>query len=165
MTAPVATQRQTPSGKRLGDGFQTLVTHSLDPDILLWEISVTPPGVVGGEPNDNATMHNSVWRTKSPRTLLDMTPLQMTCAYDPAVYPQIIALCNQRGGTITVTFPDGDTLAFYGYFQSFQPGEMAEGNRPTATVSIVPTNQDPVTCAEEGPVYTAAAGTFDTSNC
>lgn len=61
--------------------------------------------------------------------------------------------------TITITFPDGSTLAFYGFMKSFEPDNLEEGTFPIATVAFVPTNADPTTGDEEAPVLTSVAGT------
>lgn len=158
MSAPTPTARILPTGRWIGDGHGTLITIALDPDIKFWEASVTPPGIEGDNPIDNSTQFNVSWRTLSPRRLRTLTVVQFTANYDPAVYPQVLAVINVPT-TITIEFPDGSTLAFYGYMKSFQPGELVDGTRPTATCQIQPTNTDPLTCEEEGPVYTAGTGT------
>lgn len=158
MAAPSAATRLSPGGTKLGDGFRTLVTLSSDTNIELWEKSVTPPGIQGDDPTDTTTMQNTTWRTKSPRGLATLTDMTFTAQYDPVIYQSIIAILLDNI-TITIQFPDHSTLAFYGFVQSFIPGELVEGTPPEATITIVPTNQDPTTCDEEGPVYTAGAGT------
>lgn len=158
MAAPTPTARITPTGRFLGDGHQTLVTFSLDPDILLWEKSITPPGLEADDLNDTTNMHNVQYRTKSPRALITMTDSTFTAQYDPAVYPLIELIIN-RPQVITEHFPDGSSICYFGVLKSFIPGELAEGTVPEATCTIVPTNQDPTTCAEEGPVWTPGSGT------
>jgi len=158
MTAPSATARQTPAGIKLDDGHQTLITFEADPDIELWEKSVTPPGIDGGDGVDTTTMHNTTYRTMSPRSLFTLTPMTTTMAYDPVFYTRALDLINVET-TVTITFPDGSTLSFYGFLKSFEPGELAEGAQPTASVSIVPTNQDPTTGEEEAPVLVNVPGT------
>lgn len=158
MTAPVATARVTPDGIKLDDGYQTLVTFAADPNVRLWEKAVTPPGIDGGDAIETTTMHNTTWRTMAPRALRTLTQHTFTAAYDPAIYTQILSLINVRT-TITVTFPDTSTLAFYGFLQLFEPGEMTEGEQPEATVTITPTNYDPAAATEEAPVLNSAEGT------
>lgn len=148
----MAITRETPLGTALEDGFSTKVAFSQDPDISLWEISVTPPGAEGGDAIDVSTMFNSSWRTKAARSLIELTDVTFTAAYDPKVYDQIISIINVVG-QITVVFPDSTTLTFYGYLQSFVPGEAAEGGRPEADVTIVCTNRNPGSGAESAPVY------------
>ena len=158
MAAPTVTARQVPVGIPYKDGFPTTIAFALDPDISFWEISVTPPAIEGGDPIDQTTMHNTTWRTQAPRSLASLEELSLTVAYDERCYDQILAILNENGA-ITVHFPDGATLAFYGYLKRFEPQENQEGERPTANITITPTNWDPDNNVEEGPVLTAAAGT------
>ena len=120
-------------------------------------MTVTPPGIDGGDAVETSTMHNETWRTMSPRHLKTMTDATLTAAYDPAVYDQIVALCNVHT-TITIFFPDGSTLAFYGFLRLFEAQEAEEGSMPQCTVTITPTNTDPAGL-EAGPVMTSVAGT------
>jgi len=126
---------------RIDDGHPTLMTFAEDASISLWEKSVTPPGVEGGGENDTTTMHNSIWRTKSPKQLKTLTPASATAAYDPAVYDEIIAMLNVNQA-ITITFADASTLVFWGWIDVFAPGEAVEGAQPTADLTIIPSNQD-----------------------
>lgn len=158
MAAPSATARVTPTGIKLKDGYQSLVTFANDSNISLWEKSVTPPSANGGDSIDQTTMHNTTYRTKAPSALLDLGDSSFTAAYDPDAYNQIIAIINEET-TITVTFKDGSTLAFYGYLQAFEPAELTEGSQPEATVTIVCTNWDPTNNVEAGPVLTSVPGT------
>lgn len=158
MTAPSVTARTTPTGIKLDDGYQTLVAFAADPDICFWEKSVTPPGMDGGDPVDTTTMLNETYRTRSPRALVTMTECQLTAAYDPNLYTTILLLLNVET-SITVHFPDGSTVAFYGFLQKFSPKAHTEGAQPEADITIVPTNQDPTTGAETPPAIANVAGT------
>ena len=158
MSAPTPVVRQTPVGEKLKDGYQSLIAFAADPDISIWEKTVQPPGLDGGDPVDNTTMHNTSLRTSAPRGLKTMTNSQMTVAYDPQCLLQLLALINVET-TITVAFPDGSAWSFYGFLQSFEPAENEEGTQPEATCVIVPTNTDPTTGEEEEPIYTAELGT------
>jgi len=148
------TARTTPTGNILEDGYQSLIAFAEDADVDLWERSVQPPGIDGGDTIDITTMHNAAWRTSSPRALLSLTPISITVGYDPKVYDQIIALINVNGW-ITIHFPDGSTLDFIGFLKSFAPNELAEGSMPEASCEIVPTNQ--LAGVETAPEYTAPA--------
>lgn len=158
MTAPTPSARGTPAGRKLGDGYQTLVAIASGLTISFWEKSINPPGLEGDNPNDTSSMFNAKWRTFSPRHLITMTPFSMTAQWDPRVYTDVLAMVNVPT-TITAHFPDGSSLAFYGFLKSFKPAALEEGKVPEATVEIVPTNQDPVSCVEAAPVYTAGSGT------
>lgn len=126
---------------RIDDGHSTLVEFSAIPGIKVWEKEVTPPGVSGGGPTDTTTMRNSVWRTMSPKHLKTLTPLTFSAAYDPAVYPQLIANVNVNQ-QITVTFADGATLTFWGWIDEAAPGAATEGEQPTMDITVQPSNQD-----------------------
>lgn len=53
------TTRSAPGGTKLGDGFSTKIAFAADADVSLWEKTVTPPGVDGGDAVDTSTMHNT----------------------------------------------------------------------------------------------------------
>lgn len=152
MAAPTHTTRIAPSGNRMDDGYQTLIAFSQDPDIKFWEKSVTPPGFDGGDAINTTTMHNTSLRTFASAALQTMTDASVRVAYDPAVIPQIRAIVNVEGA-ITVHFPGGQKLSFFGFLRTFEPDEMVEGQQPEATITITCTNKDPNTGSEESPVY------------
>lgn len=137
---------------RIDDGFKTTVTFGTTPTVKFWEKKVTPPGVEGGGAIDTTTMRNTAWRTKAPKVLQDMSDMKLTVAYDPTVISDIVSM---RGviQQIIVTFPDSVTLTFWGWLESFTPNELAEGEQPTAEVTITPSNQN--TSGEEVAPVTA----------
>lgn len=158
MTAPVATIRQQPVGRQLPKGYQTLITFASSPTIAFWEQEVTPPGLDGGDSTDTTNQFSDTWVTKSPGTLVELTDMSVKVGYDPKVIVNVASLINVTT-TVTIRFPDGSTIAAYGYLKSFAPGALTRSGFPDATITIVFTNMDPVTCVEEGPVYTAGSGT------
>lgn len=158
MAAPAPAARVDPVGIKLDDGYRSLITIAADTNVSFWEMSVQPPGLDGGDKIDNTTMHNDVLRTFAPRQLITMTPGKVVAAYDPSVYSQLAVLINVKT-TITIHFPDGSTLAFYGFVKSVETNELVEGTFPQMTVTIEPTNADPTTGAEEMFVVGSVAGT------
>lgn len=158
MAAPTPLARETPGGIMLDDGYQTLITLTVDPDISFWEKTVTPPGWDGGDPIETSTMHNTEVRTFSLRSLKTLTPVTLTAAYDPVALDQIRAVVNVET-TVTVTHPDGSTIAFYGGLTKADPSDCAEGAQPEITITIQPTNYDPVNHVEALPVVNEVAGT------
>ena len=169
MAAPVvASVMGTPEGIKLDDGYQTIISFALDPNISLWEKTVQPPGLDGGDAVDTTTMRNTTYRTSYPRALVTMTDMSITAAYDPIMLIRVVGgtvdvdsypgLIN-KPTTITVEFPDGSKWAFFGFLRSFTPQDHEEGTQPTATVVITPMNQDPSSHTEESPVLENAAGT------
>lgn len=158
MGAPSATARTSPpSGIPLRDGFATMITFENDPDVSLWEKATTPGGVDGGDAIEQTSFHNVAVRTKWPRSLYEETDGSITCGYDPVVYDQIVAMINVNQ-TITVTWNDGTTRAHWGFFKSFVPQEVSDGEQPEASVEFVVTNLDN-TFLEEVPVIVEVSGT------
>lgn len=137
---------------RLDDGYQTLIGFASSPTVKLYEKEVTPPGMDGGGEVDTTTMLNTRYRTRNPKALITVSNAEMKCAYDTAVYPQIVALINVNN-LITVTFPDGSTLAFWGWLNKFAPESVKEGEQPMATVEIISSNQN-ASGVETAPVHT-----------
>ena len=135
---------------RLDDGFKTLITFVTSGAIKLYEKEVQPPGLDGGGAIDTTTMQNTTYRTFSPKSLITLSEHTFEAAYDPAVYPECIAALNTNQ-QITITFPDAQTLTFWGWLDKFVPNAHVEGEQPTATCTIVPSNQDNAG-AEQAPV-------------
>lgn len=158
MAPPAPTVRGTPAGIRLDDGFPTKITIGDLTTVSFWEKTVKPTGIDGGDSVPTTTMHNVTWRTMNPRKLKTLTESTSKVAYDPNIYNQVVPYINLKT-TITITFPDGSTLAFFGYLKNFEPDEVQEGTQPEATVTLVPTNQDPQTGVEAAPVLTSVSGT------
>jgi len=139
---------------RIDDGFSTTISFADDSSVQMWEKEVTPPGITGGGPNDTSTMRNTAWRTMSPKSLKSLAPSSFVAAYDPAVYDEIVTMCNANQ-LITVTFPDDSTLAFWGWIDEFTPNANVEGAQPTANVTIQPSNQND-SLVETAPVYSVS---------
>lgn len=158
MAAPTPTARGTPAGIPLREGFHAKITLAANTTISFWEKTVDPPGLDGGPPIDQTTQFNTLYRTKWPRTLIDVNAINIPdAAYDPNLYTQVLTIINTNT-VITVSFQDGSTLAFYGYLQSFNPNPQREGEQPSCSLVFVPTNMDS-SYAEQAPVMTSVAGT------
>jgi len=128
----------------LTDGHPTLITfYALGTGvaILLKETTVTPPGVAAGGENDTTTMRNTNWRTKQPKQLKTLTNGACTFQYDPAIYDQVLSIIGVNG-VVRVDFPDDSAIEFWGWLDDFTPGEYAEGAMPTATGTVICSNQD-----------------------
>ena len=138
---------------RIDDGHPTIISFADNPSIKLYQKEVTPPGIDGGGENDTTTMLNTVYRTKSPKSLISLTEASFTAAYDPAVYDEIIAMINDNQ-LITVTFPDTSTLDFWGWLNEATPNQNVEGEQPTIEVTVIASNQND-SLVETAPVYTA----------
>ena len=142
------------SNTRLDDGFRTLITLANAPTVKIFEKEVTPPGVSAGGPIDTTTMRNTAWRTQAPRQLKSMTQISATVAYATNGYDAIKAQVGVNQ-LITVTWPDGATVAFYGWVDEFTPGAGTEGEQPTASLTIQPSMVN-ASGVETAPVFTEA---------
>ena len=136
---------------RIDDGFSTTISFSEDSSVLFWEKEVTPPGMDAGGANDTTTMKNTTYRTFAPKQLITMTEATLVASYDPAVYDDILNMLGVNQ-LITITFADGSNIAFWGWVDKFIPGAVVEGAQPTASVTIVPSNQNG-SLVETAPVY------------
>lgn len=158
MSAPTATVRGTPAGIKLKEGFRIKHTFARNTTLSVWEIGVAAPGIDGGEPVEQTTQHNVDWETMAPRQLKKLTSFTFTAAFDPDVYNQLLLLINAED-TCTETFPDGSTLAYFGYLQKADIDTLERGKQPTMSITVCPTNFDPVGKVEAGPVLTSVSGT------
>lgn len=144
---------------RIDDGYRTLIEFSEVDITFAWEKSITPPGIDGGGSIDITTMRNgdgtTGWRTFAPKALKTLTESTATVTYDPEMYDQCLGNL-QVNQLITITFPDGATLAFWGWLDTFKPGELTEGKQATAEITIMPSNWDEDTGLEVAPVLTPA---------
>jgi len=158
MANPATTARVIGDGIKFYDGFSTLIAFAADPNVNIWEQSVTPPMVDGGDSIDITDMHNATYRTSVMRSLLTVGEASTSGGWDPNLYVQVISLINVNG-SITIHFPDLSTLDFYGALRVFEPQEMSEGEQPVANFTIEVTNWDPVNRVEVGPIMTEVTGT------
>jgi hypothetical protein len=138
---------------RIDDGFSTTLEFADFPTVAFYEKTVTPPGMSGGGANDTTTMHNTTWRTMAPKQLKTMSEGSAKVSYDPVVYQDVVSMINVNQ-LITVNFPDGSSLDFWGWLDEFTPDEVSEGAQPTATIKIIPSNQND-SLVETAPVYNA----------
>lgn len=148
------------------DGHFSRITIEADTNIDFAEINPQPFGIDGGEPIEVVNMFNSAYRIKRARQLKELTPINATVHYVPAVLDQILAIVNVET-VITNTFgdtgPNGssatDKWATFGYLRSFTPQPLVEGQAPTANIVIQPTGWDHVNHVEAGPNWVSAQGT------
>lgn len=123
------------------DGYQTLISFSANPAVLLKEKSVTPPGWDGGDAIDITTMRNTDLRTFALRKLRTLTESTFNAAFAAGTYSDLAAMINVNQ-EITITFPEGSSITFWGGLRTFTPGEFVEGEQPTAECAITPTNKN-----------------------
>lgn len=132
------------------DGFPTLMATMPGggPGVLFEEVRVKPPGVDGRQKIDTSGMRNTSMVTSWPRALKDVTDVTLIVAWDPSYWNTLMTWVNGGAGTsrgvnvFLLNYPA--TMAgarrqhiFYGSINKFEPSEFVEGERPTATMTIV----------------------------
>lgn len=137
----------------LKDGHGITISFGDHSDLFLYvdPTTVSPPGIDGGDPIVTTTHTNTTYGTKAPRSLKDISNGSFEAAYDPDAYDELLAAVNDNN-LITWTFPDGATIAAYGFLANVEFNELQEGELPTITGEIVITNDNAGT--ETGPAYT-----------
>jgi hypothetical protein len=145
-----------PVATLLQDGFKTLIAIT-GVTALFEEIEVQPSALDAGGPISQSTMRNTRYRTSMGKKLITQGKLTVKVAYDPAVIPQMVGILGVNK-SITKTFPNGNTVQFWGFVDKFTPDTMKEGDRPEATMEIEVTNLN-ASNAETGPVFTASTTT------
>lgn len=138
-----------PGTEVLPDGFSTIVTLD-EGEVRLKLKSINPFGLVGGGAVPQSTMENIRYRTQLPKQLADVSDLTGKYAYASDSLDDVISQL-QVNQEIHVTHGDGETWAFFGWLEEFQPGESKEGEQPEATCKFLASNIDPADGAEVGP--------------
>jgi hypothetical protein len=139
---------------RITDGHRTLISFQLAPSLKIWQVDVTPPGLDAGGANDVTVMENLRYRTFMPKHLVTLTEAGATVQYDPIFYNDLVEMIgiNQL---CFVTFPDGSSVEFWGWLDKITPNAAKEGEPPTATMRVIPSNMDDTTdpFEEVAPLY------------
>ena len=161
---PTPSPRVYPGGVQLPNGFSTKIVLSALPAADFFEQTVMAPGYDGGDAIAQTTMLNVAWRTFRPRNLKTLTPITVKAAYDPGFFENcsghaaITQVINVEQ-TITVAYPEGTTIAFFGYVGKVEPEANEEGKLPLLTLTITPTNWDYQGNVEAGPTVSSTHGT------
>ena len=155
MSAPVAVTRVPPLANWMKNGFQILIVFSEAPDVAFAEVSITPPGILGGEAIKTTNQFNEEWHTKAARILKELTDTKVQAMWIPDSLTAIKNLINVEQ-TVTLMFPTNPVvkMAFFGYLRDAKPGEFNEHSTepPMIELDIVATMCDPLDAnrAEEG---------------
>jgi len=128
---------------KIEDGYACLWTFADFPTISLYEIETTPPGWDAGGPINTTTMRNTTLRTFAPKKLKSLTAGGGTVAFsDTAFDTTTVEAMIGHKQLITCELPTGATYSFWGWLDRWTPGGFREGDMPTATISIVPANEN-----------------------
>ncbi len=160
MASPTTVARVAPTGKKVKEGQGASIAFSRRPGINFWEVTIKPPGQDGGEAVEQTSQLNTTYQQFAARVLSKSTECTVNASYDPDAVNEIKNyLLNATSGSFTIHFPDGSTLDVWGYLQKYEFEDFKMGEQPRITLTIMPTNTDPSTGAEAGPVLTSVSGT------
>jgi len=140
----------------LTDGFSTTLTIANLSSVNLEVISTNLPGINGGGEIDVTTMSNTTYRTRASKSLKTLDAVSVEFAYSTDSYEDVLAEVNNNQ-LFTFTLPDTTTLEFYGWIDTFTPGSLEEGSRPTVTMNIIPSLRNS-SGVETAPAYTIPSG-------
>lgn len=146
-------------GIKLPNGMRSVLVFARVPLCRFYSMKVKPGKIDGGDAIDQSTMLNTAVRTKAPRFLREEGDSQVTAAFDPYFRTQIRDSLINAPGSVTEYYSDGSYEDYYGYLKDADFSELAEGELPTVTLTVVKTNFDPVNRVEVAPVFTSVSGT------
>lgn len=124
------------------DGFPTLIDIP-GAGTTFEEIEVGAPAIDRGGFIDTTTMRRTRWRTRGFKKLLTLDKISLKVAWDPIMYqnPET-TLFENTNALINLTFPDGNQVGVWCFVDCFKPDPNKEGERPTAMLELIVTNQD-----------------------
>ncbi len=146
------------STRILPNGFKTTVAIG-GVSALFEVVDVTPASLMADDAVEQTNMLNNNWRTFLGGALLTMGDISLTVHYSVAAFDQIKNILRLNRA-VTVTFPDGSSLLTYCIIQGFEPSALTINEKPTATLTLKPSNlttSNPP--AEFGYLYTTGTTT------
>lgn len=157
MAAPTLTARVIPVAIRLDCGYQSVIAFSNAPSLDIFEKTVQPPELDGGDPIKTSTMLNVEYETQAPQRLKGFGDSVVVAAYDPTVFTLLESLINIPD-SVTWAYPEGSAEVYWAYLRKVQKSPLQKDQQPEMTLTISITNWDPYHCVEAGPVYVVGTG-------
>lgn len=138
----------------LDDGLGTTITAGTTAaSVKFTEVTLKPPGYVGGGAKAMTTLRNVKYRTQKPKKLITTNAIEGTCFFD-AVQVDVIEAIMQVNQKWTIDYGDGSSEEVWGWLEEFVRPEHKEGEPPIANFKIELSNLN-ATSVEEGPAYVA----------
>lgn len=122
------------------DGFRTLINFQFMGNVNFAEVHVKPLGLDGRGPIDTTSMRNLRYITKWPKQLVDLTPIQADCQWNPVLLAGLKLFVLNINQFITITMPNGSIFGFYGWLDKAEPQPQKEGEVPIIQFTIVVSN-------------------------
>ncbi len=167
MAAPPVIVRIIPIAARLDDGFQSVIAFQRDPAIAVYEKTVQPPDMDGGDAIVTTTMLNCIYETMGPQRLIKFGDIVIVAAYATVAIPDLRAMINVPQA-ITIAYPDSAAWSFWAYLRKVESAALTKGTQPEMTLTITITNWDPVNCVEASPSFqygTGSCGLYEPPLC
>lgn len=167
MAAPPITNRIIPTAVRLDVGYQTVIAFASAPGLAIWEKTVQPPAMDGGDAIDTTTQLNCAYDTMAPQRLQKFDDIVVVAGYSTHAIPILNGLINFPD-SVTIAYPDGSAWAFWAYLKKAESSALEKGQFPDITLTITITNWDPIHCVEAGPTFqqgTGSCGPYTPPNC
>lgn len=158
MAAPATTVRATPNQVMLHEGYPIKVAFARASNICFEEIEVQPMSLKS-DPINTTTQFNTLLDSKDAPAVGEAGDIVLTVSYAAEAWSDIWTKLFLQNGSVTVRYPDGTTIDFYGYLGVFEPQAQKRKEMPTAKITIVVTNWDPVNKVRVNPVETRVTGT------
>ena len=118
-------------------GFGCRITFGTTTGLSFEEIDTAEPGLDGGDPIEIKHNAKTTYVEKFPKALSELTNGSASVTYDPSTVATVLSAINVEQ-TITHTFKDGDSIAYYGYLKSWVPTGKNDDGQPTADIELVP---------------------------
>lgn len=165
---------------QLPDGYSIILTTAFPSggniNLFISEREVQPPKMSLGGPIDTVTMRNMFVTTKASKSLVDFGAITIQARYDPGIYIFLSTIVVDRAaagapppgraaGTRwrmgenaphTLTFPDGFTGTFWGWYEEITPPSHKAGDMPLMEVKIEISNRNSAG-TETPPTFSTAA--------
>lgn len=141
--------------EELQDGFVCRIRFSADATVEVKTISSKPPGFSGSGGISQTTMENVQWMTQLPGALIKVSDMTEVVAYAPAAFVKIAAmmLVNQL---IAWDWPNAKFGSLWGWIETWEPGELVIGGKPTGTITIL------VSCIDDAGAEVGPSHNLDT---
>lgn len=121
------------------DGYAAGLIVGTATPIVLPVVHVTPPASKGGSPVKQTTMQNQWAHTQLPAVLKEIGSSSVTVAYSSVTLAALYAAQNQNV-ILTLVWPTGKRLRWWGWIRDIDPQQLAIGTRPEANLTLEASN-------------------------
>lgn len=119
----------------MDDGFSTVLSFANLPDIKMYERELVLPALKGGGGKDTTNMRQLAHRSQTEDILRSVSSFTVTAAFatDAFADAKLQLGINQL---ISLIFPDGLQMQFYGWMEEFTPQKFVEGELALVAITV-----------------------------